>query len=43
MTAHKIDYKIKGKEMQYVQIEFDPQEGVIAAVGSVFRRVRRSF
>jgi uncharacterized protein (AIM24 family) len=26
MTAHEIDYQIFGEEMQYVEIELDPQE-----------------
>jgi uncharacterized protein (AIM24 family) len=30
MTAHEIDYQIFGEEMQYVEIELDPQEIVIA-------------
>ncbi len=34
MTAHEIDYQIYGEEMQYVEIELDPQEGVIAEAGS---------
>ncbi len=34
MTAHEIDYEIHGEEMQYVEIELDPQEGVIAEAGS---------
>ncbi|GAA4239566.1 TIGR00266 family protein [Postechiella marina] len=34
MTAHEIDYRIYGEEMQYVEIELDPQEGVIAEAGS---------
>lgn len=34
MTAHEIDYNIYGEEMQYVEIELDPQEGVIAEAGS---------
>lgn len=34
MTAHEIDYHIYGEEMQYVEIELDPQEGVIAEAGS---------
>jgi uncharacterized protein (TIGR00266 family) len=34
MTAHEIDYRIYGEEMQYVEIELDPQEGVIAESGS---------
>jgi uncharacterized protein (TIGR00266 family) len=34
MNAHEIDYHIYGEEMQYVEIELDPQEGVIAESGS---------
>ena len=34
MNAHEIDYKIIGEEMQCVEIELDPQEGVIAEAGS---------
>ena len=34
MTAHEIDYQIFGEEMQYVEIELDPQEIVIAEAGS---------
>lgn len=34
MIAHKIDYHIYGEEMQYVEIELDPQEIVIAEAGS---------
>ncbi|MFB9056369.1 TIGR00266 family protein [Mariniflexile ostreae] len=34
MIAHEIDYKIYGEEMQYVEIELDPQEGVVAEAGS---------
>jgi uncharacterized protein (TIGR00266 family) len=34
MTAHEIDYHLYGEEMQYVEIELDPQEGVVAEAGS---------
>jgi len=34
MIAHEIDYKIYGEEMQFVEIELDPQEGVVAESGS---------
>lgn len=34
MTAHEIDYIIYGEEMQYVEIELDVNEGVIAEAGS---------
>ncbi|MFE6798010.1 TIGR00266 family protein [Paenibacillus chitinolyticus] len=35
MNAHEIDYIIHGSEMQYVEIELDPQESVIAEAGSM--------
>lgn len=31
---HEIDYKIYGEEMQYVEIELDPQETAVAEAGS---------
>ncbi len=34
LNAHEIDYEIYGEEMQYVEVELDPQEGVIAEAGS---------
>jgi len=34
MNAHEIDYEIFGEEMQYVEIELDPNEAVIAESGS---------
>ncbi|MFV0572089.1 MAG: TIGR00266 family protein [Xanthomarina gelatinilytica] len=34
MEAHEIDYQIYGEEMQFVEIELDPQEGVVAESGS---------
>ena len=33
-NAHEIDYRIYGEEMQFVEIELDPNEGVIAESGS---------
>ncbi len=33
-TNHEIDYKIYGEEMQYVEIELDPNETAIAESGS---------
>ncbi len=33
MNAHEIDYNIYGEEMQFVEIELDPQESVIAESG----------
>ncbi|MGH2667234.1 TIGR00266 family protein [Flavobacterium sp.] len=34
MQAHEIDYHVYGEEMQYVEIELDPQEVVVAEAGS---------
>lgn len=34
MNAHEIDYQIFGEEMQFVEIELDPQEIVVAEAGS---------
>ncbi|MCH2084215.1 MAG: TIGR00266 family protein [Saprospiraceae bacterium] len=34
MNAHEIDYEIFGEEMQFVEIELDPYETVIAESGS---------
>jgi len=34
MNAHEIDYKIYGEEMQYVEVELDPNEGVVAEAGT---------
>lgn len=34
MNAHEIDYEIFGEEMQFVEIELDPQETVVAEAGS---------
>ncbi len=34
MNAHEIDYQIFGEEMQYVELELDPQEAVIAEAGN---------
>ena len=33
-TAHEIDYRIYGEEMQYVDIELDPNETAMAESGS---------
>ncbi len=33
-TNHEIDYRIFGEEMQYVEIELDPQETAIAEAGA---------
>jgi len=35
MSAHDIDYKILGDDMQCVEVELDPQETVIAEAGSL--------
>jgi uncharacterized protein (TIGR00266 family) len=33
-NSHEIDYRIYGEEMQYVEIELDPQEAVVAEAGT---------
>jgi uncharacterized protein (AIM24 family) len=33
---HAIDYKIYGDDMQFVEIEHDPEETVVAEAGSLF-------
>ncbi|MBS1771780.1 MAG: TIGR00266 family protein [Bacteroidetes bacterium] len=33
-SNHEIDYKIIGEEMQYVEVELDPQETAVAEAGS---------
>lgn len=35
MNAHEIDFKIFGEEMQYVELELDPHEAVIAEAGNL--------
>ena len=35
MGADQIDYEIFGSEMQFVEIELDPQESVVAEAGSM--------
>jgi uncharacterized protein (TIGR00266 family) len=35
MLAHDIDYKIFGKEMQFVEIELDPGESAVAEAGAL--------
>lgn len=34
ISNHEIDYKIFGEEMQYVEVELDPNETAIAEAGS---------
>ena len=34
-SAHEIDYKITGEEMQFVEIELDPQESAVAEAGAM--------
>jgi uncharacterized protein (AIM24 family) len=34
ISNHEIDYKIYGEEMQFVEVELDPQETAIAEAGS---------
>ena len=34
-TMHEVDYKITGDDMQFVEIELDPQEAVVAEAGGM--------
>jgi uncharacterized protein (AIM24 family) len=34
-TMHEIDYKIYGDDMQFVEIELDPQEAALAEAGGM--------
>lgn len=34
-ASHEIDYKIHGEEMQFVEVELDPEESVIAEAGAM--------
>src|SRR5258708_2532351 len=34
-AMHEIDYKIHGDDMQFVEIELDPQEAVVAEAGGM--------
>lgn len=34
-SAHEIDYKIYGDDMQFVEIELDPEESVVAEAGAL--------
>ena len=35
MISHEIDYKIFGDDIQFVEIELDPRETVIAEAGTM--------
>ncbi|HEU4965641.1 MAG TPA: TIGR00266 family protein [Bacilli bacterium] len=35
MNSHEIDYKLYGDDMQFVEIELDPEESVIAEAGAL--------
>lgn len=35
MNNHEIDYKLYGDDMQFVEVELDPNETVIAEAGSL--------
>ncbi len=35
MNSHEIDYEIKGHDVQFVEIELDPHETVIAEAGAM--------
>lgn len=35
MISHEIDFNIYGDDMQFVEIELDPQESVVAEAGAM--------
>ena len=35
MTSHEISYKIVGHDLQFVEVELDPYETVIAEAGAM--------
>src|SRR5690606_18598690 len=35
MNNHEIDYKLYGDDMQFVEVELDPQETVVAEAGAL--------
>ena len=35
MRSHEIDYEIKGHDVQFVEVELDPRETVIAEAGAM--------
>ena len=37
MRSHKVDYKIFGDDLQFVEIELDPGESVIAELSGCVR------
>ena len=39
-TMHEVDYEIKGDDMQFVRIQLDPGEAVVAEAGSMIPRGR---
>src|SRR5215211_7731708 len=34
-TMHEIDYKIYGEDMQFVEVELDPEEAAVAEAGGM--------
>ena len=34
-TAHEVDYKIFGDDMQFVEVELDPEEAAVAEAGGM--------
>jgi len=35
MISHEVDYQIHGGEMQFIEIELDPQETAVAEAGAM--------
>ena len=34
-TAHEVDFRIRGSDMQFVEVELDPGESTVAEAGSM--------
>ena len=34
-AMHEVDYKVFGEDLQYVEVELDPQEAVVAEAGAM--------
>ena len=41
-NAHEIDFQLYGDDMQFVEIELDPRESVIAEAGAMMYGKRNS-
>ena len=42
-TMHEVDYEILGDDMQFVKVELDPHEAVVAEAGSMMAQSPRRY